>query len=102
MAAFKRKNQRKKAKERLERARIRTLEGYDQSDDSILISLPEERTNADTFVETAVAAARWLLCVFVFLVFFTGAVAIVVPETREILVGILKDSIRNLSELVIK
>ena len=100
MAVFRKNSQRKKAKRRLENARVRTLQGFDQSDDNILISLPEERTGADTFFEAAGGIGRWVLCLIVFFFFFTGVVAVVVPESREILSGILKDALRNLSELI--
>lgn len=99
MALFK-KDARKIAKQRLEKARIKTLQGYDQSDDNILISIPEQKTNAETARDVFSDIIHWVLMVVIFAFFFIGVVAMIVPDTRNILIGIVTDAFNNVFGLV--
>ena len=90
----------RKAKERLERARIRTQMGVDVSDDSVVVELPKGREWHETFADVLAGVIRWIALVVVFAGFFIGVISVIVPETRAVLVGIWNDSMNNLFSLI--
>lgn len=91
---------RKKAKERLEKARIRAQMGYDVSEDNIYVTMPEQKSAGEVLVGTLGTIFRTLCLIVVFVVFLIGAVSLIMPETRELLLGLWRDSIGNIKALL--
>lgn len=95
--AFSRAMGRRKARERLQRARIMTEMGADVADNSIVINLPTEVPAGITAWTVMSDSLRYISILLAAALALIGAVSLILPETREVLHTVWKSSVSEVA-----
>lgn len=88
---------RRKARERLQKARIRTEMGADVADNSIVVNIPDETPAGMTAWTVVTDVLRYACVAASAALALIGAVSLVLPQTREVLYAIWRSSVSEMA-----
>lgn len=95
------RQQRNRAKQQIEMARA-----YAENEESLTgektgVTVVYDKPAGEVVVNTLSDIIRYVCMIVIFAGFLIGVMAVIVPESREVLVGVWKDTLDNVTSLII-